>query len=132
MTIRSYQDLEVWKKSVRLVKTSYDLAINFPSNERYGLVSQIQRCAVSVPANIAEGRGRSSKKEFLYFLKIAAGSLAELETHFFIAMEIGYLTPECCQPFFDGSAEIGRMLNGLMNSLRVKTLEPGTRNLEPV
>lgn len=131
MSIRSYQDLDVWKKSVRLVKTSYDLAASFPSNERYGLISQIQRCAISVPANIAEGRGRSSKKEFLYFLKIAAGSLAELETHFFIAIEIGYLTQEFCKPFFDSAAEVGRMLNGLMNSLQTKSLEPGTRNLEP-
>ncbi len=132
MSIRSYQDLEVWKKAVRLVKTSYELVADFPSNERYGLVSQIQRCAVSVPANIAEGRGRSSKKEFLYFLKIASGSLAELETHFFVAIEIGYLTPEKCKTFFDAASEVGKMLNGLMNSLREKSLEPGTRNLEPV
>jgi four helix bundle protein len=132
MSIRSYQDLEVWKKSVRLVKTSYELMAHLPSNERYGLISQIQRCAVSVPANIAEGRGRSSKKEFLYFLKIATGSLAELETHFFVAIEIGYLTTQQCKEFFDSAAEIRKMLNGLMNSFREKSLEPGTRNLEPV
>lgn len=131
MSIRSYQDLEVWKKAVRLVKTSYDLVAGFPSNERYGLISQIQRCAVSVPANIAEGRGRSSKKEFLYFLKIASSSLAELETHFFVAIEIGYLAPDTCKIFFDTASEVGKMLNGLMYSLRDKTLEPGTRNLEP-
>jgi four helix bundle protein len=132
MTIRSYQDLDVWKKSLHLVKTTYSLIANFPASERYGLTSQIQRAAISIPANIAEGRGRSSRKEFLYFLKVACGSLAELETHLFIAIELGYLTPSECSGFFTQTAEIGRMLNGLINALKAKSLKPGTRNLEPV
>ena len=131
MTIRSYQDLDVWRKSLSLVKTTYRLIAGFPAAERYGLTSQIQRAVISIPANIAEGRGRSSRKEFLYFLKVAGGSLAELETHLFIAIELGYLTPSECGEFFTKTAEIGRMLHGLINALKAKSPQPETRNPEP-
>ncbi len=125
--IRSYQDLEVWKKSLRLVKDVYGCTRLYPKSELYGLVSQTQRAAVSVPANIAEGRTRYSKKDFVSHLKIASGSLAELETHLFIATELGYITIEQRDALLNTSAEIGRMLNGLVNSLKSeKQLEPET------
>lgn len=130
--IRSYQDLEVWKKSIRLVKVAYGLASTFPKTEQFGLISQIQRSATSIPTNIAEGRCRSSRKEFAFFLRISAGSLAELETHLFVAIELGYLDVATCKEFFDQASEIGRMINGLLNSLQKETLEPGTRNLKAV
>lgn len=130
MKIRSYQDLDVWKKSILLVKSAYALTSSLPSKEQYGLISQINRAATSIPANIAEGRARSSKKEFLFFLKIAMGSLAELETHIFVAMEIGYFTPSETKPFFDECSEIGKMLHGLSNALKQQKLEPETRNLK--
>ncbi len=130
MHIRSYQDLDVWKKAIGLVKLAYSLASKLPKTEQFGLVSQMQRSAVSIPANIAEGRLRSTRKEFAQFLRIAAGSLAELETHVFIAIELGYLDADCCKDFFTSSSEIGRMLNGLLRSLQAP-LKPETRNLEP-
>lgn len=122
----------MWKKALTLVKTAYALCAFLPKTEQYGLISQIQRCAVSIPANIAEGRSRHSRKEFCFFLKIASGSLAELETHFFIAIELGYLSEEQCCSLFNDCAEIGRMLNGLLKSLKAPSLTPETRNLEPV
>jgi four helix bundle protein len=125
MMIRSYQDLDVWKKSIGLVKTAYDLAALFPKSEQYGLISQVQRSATSIPANIAEGRARSSKKEFVFFLKIAMGSLAELETHIFVAIELGHINAFQSKKFFDDAAEIGRMLHGL-----AKSLKPETRDLK--
>lgn len=130
--IRSYQDLEVWKKAIKLVKIAYDLASAFPKTEQFGLISQIQRSATSIPANIAEGRCRSSRKEFSFFLRIAAGSLAELETHFFVAMELEYLNATTAQEFFDHASEVGRMLNGLLKSLQQTPLKPETQNLEAV
>ena len=129
--IRSYQDLEVWKKSLKLVKEAYRLCESLPQKEQYGLISQMQRSAVSVPANIAEGRCRHSRKEFIFFLKIANGSLAAFETHLFICIELNYLKPQQCEHCFTMAAEIGRMLNGLLQSLQKKPLEPETRNLEP-
>lgn len=129
--IRSYQDLDVWKKSLKLVKEAYRLCELLPKNEQYGIVSQIQRSAVSIPANIAEGRNRHSRKEFIFFLKISNGSLAELETHFFLCMELNYLDQDQCKNLFTQSAEIGRMIHGLTQALQRKTLEPETRNLKP-
>lgn len=130
--IRSYQDLEVWRKALKLVKTSYTLCSLLPKTEQYGLISQIQRSAVSIPANIAEGRNRHSRKEFCFFLKIASGSLAELETHLFIAVELGYLSQQQCEAAFHDCSEVGRMLNGLLKSLKTSSLKPETRNLEAV
>ncbi len=91
MKSNSYRDLEVWKKAVDLAKKIYEVTSNFPSKENYGLSGQIQRCAVSVSANIAEGQARNSSKEFKYFLGVSLGSLAELETLLTIAHENSYI-----------------------------------------
>lgn len=89
---RKHHDLDAWQVSIDLVKDVYCLTSSFPSHEVYALTSQIRRCAVSVPSNIAEGSARLTTKEFIHFLGIARGSLSELETQLIIALELGYLT----------------------------------------
>lgn len=114
----SYRDLEVWKKSMDVVVQCYETTRKLPTSEQYGLTGQIQRAAVSVPANIAEGQARQHRKEFLHHLSIAHGSVAELETHIEIAKRIGYIGIEVAHNFFSQTEEVGRMINGLRKSLR--------------
>lgn len=116
--LKSYQDLEVWQKAMDLVVLCYEITKKFPKNEIYGLSSQLQRAAVSVPANIAEGRHRQSSKEFLQYLSIAYGSLAEVETHVQIAERLNYIDEGQINKTLTKTAEIGRMLNGLSRSIR--------------
>lgn len=85
-----HQDLNVWKESITLVGMVYQLVATFPKNEEYALSSQMRRCAVSIPSNIAEGCGRGSNRELLHFCNIASGSLSELETQIFIADQLGF------------------------------------------
>ena len=89
--MRDFRDLEVWKKGVDLVKEVYNIIAYYPSSERFGLCSQIARCAISIPSNIAEGSARESQKEFSRFLQIALGSSFELETQLVISKELGFL-----------------------------------------
>lgn len=117
MPVQSYRDLQVWQKSMDLVITCYQAAERFPKSEAYGLVSQLQRAAVSVPANIAEGQGRNHTKEFINHLSIAYGSLMEVETHLQLAVRLNYIDEILLQQLLDRTNEIGRMLNGLMQSL---------------
>jgi four helix bundle protein len=131
MTIRSYQDLDVWQKAMDLVEDCYRLTREFPDSEVYGLSSQLQRSAVSIPANIAEGRERGHTKEFLHHLSIAYGSLAEVETHILIARRLNYVSEESAKQLMDRIAEIGRMLNGLRGSLEHKNLVPDPQFLTP-
>lgn len=95
----------------------YECSNPFPASENFGLSSQLRRAAVSVPANIAEGHGRNSTKEFLYHLSVAYGSLMEVETHLQIGFRLGYLGSEKLDLLLRHSGEIGRMLNGLKSSL---------------
>jgi four helix bundle protein len=120
MSIRNYRDLAVWQKAMDLVVDCYHIAERFPKAEVYGLTSQLQRAAVSVPANIAEGHGRSHTKEYLHHLSIAYGSLMETETHLQIAARLHYIDECLLSPLLEKSAEIGRMLNGLIQSLNRK------------
>ena len=120
MNLKSYRDLEVWQKSMDLVVECYQITKKFPKAEIYGLTSQLQRAAVSIPANIAEGRERQYTKEFLQHLSIAYGSLAELETHLQIAQRLDYLDMNHLKQMLDKTAEVGRMLNGLRKSLEKK------------
>jgi four helix bundle protein len=119
--IKSYQDLEVWQKAMDLVVVCYRVTESFPKNENYGLASQLQRAAVSVPANIAEGRHRQHGKEFLQHLSIAYASLAELETHIQIAGRLDYIDRNQIKDVLSQTGEIGRMLNGLRKSIEKKT-----------
>ena len=117
MGIQSYRDLEIWQKSMDLVVRCYQVATEFPQNESFGLVSQLQRAAVSIPANIAEGKSRLHVREFIQYLSIAYGSLAELETHIQIAERLHYLDRERASDLLSQTSEIGRMINGLRKSL---------------
>ncbi len=89
--MRKYKDLVIWQKSVDLATSIYKITTLFPSEEKYGLISQMRRCSVSIPSNIAEGAGRSSDKEFSRFLKIAYGSAYELETQMIISMKLEFI-----------------------------------------
>ncbi len=108
----------VWQKSIALVKEIYVLCKRLPKEELYSLSDQIKRSAVSVPANIAEGSGRNTTKEFIQFLYIALGSACELETHLIIGKEIGYFQE--ITKYINSINEIRKMLNGLVNSLKAK------------
>lgn len=116
-----YRDLEVWQKAIKLVVECYKVIKDFPKHEIYGLSSQLQRAAVSIPANIAEGRERQHRKEFLQHISIANGSIAELETHIQIAERLSYLDTNQSKRLLDQTKEIGRTLNGLRNSLAKKS-----------
>ena len=118
--MKNYRDLEVWRKAIDLVVCSYELTRKFPKNEIYGLSNQIQRSAVSIPANIAEGQGRQHSKEFLRYLSIAYGSPAELETHIEIAKRLLYINDQQVEEMLSMSSKIGRMINGLKKSIRNK------------
>ena len=115
--IKSYRDLEVWKKAMDLVVICYQMTRKFPRSEIYGLTSQLQRAAVSIPSNIAEGHQRRHSKEFLQHLSIAYGSLAELETHVEIASRLDYIDEDYANTVLNQTAEIGRMINGLRKSI---------------
>jgi four helix bundle protein len=115
--VQSYRDLVVWKKSMSLVLDIYRDTNAFPKVETYGLVSQLRRAAVSVPSNIAEGQARLSTAEFKQSLGHARGSLMEVETHILLARELGYLEPDQSENLLSSSAEVGKILNGLLNSL---------------
>src|ERR1043165_7231634 len=90
--IKSYRDLLVWQKGIDLVVIAYKATARFPTSEIYGLMSQIRRASTSIPANIAEGYGRGSRRDYAQFLFIAQGSLKELETHFIVAQKLAYFT----------------------------------------
>ena len=118
--MKSYKELGVWQKSIDLVEQLYQATRAFPLEEKYGLSSQSQRAATSIPANIAEGWARGTTKEYIQFLKVARGSLMELETHLIVANRLKYLPDQKAQSLFGAIAEIGRMLNGLIKSLNTR------------
>ena len=110
----SYHELLVWQKAIDFVVECYSLTAQFPRTEMYGLSSQLQRSAVSIPSNIAEGAGRLHTREYIRHLGISRGSLFEAETQIIISQRLNYSKPETIQPLL---AEIGRMLHGLIASL---------------
>jgi four helix bundle protein len=118
--IRDFKDLEVWQRAVDLVVESYRITKAFPSEERYGLSAQVRRAAVSVPSNIAEGRGRFGLRSFLYHLSVSSGSLMELETQLLIAERLEYLVPTEARRLLDKTAEVRRLLAGMVRALRAK------------
>ena len=116
--LKGYRELVVWQKGLELVEEIYRLGNEFPREELYSLKSQIQRAAISVPSNIAEGQARGHNPiEFARFLKIALGSLAEVDTQLELAKRLGYLSGEKAKSADDLIAEVRRMLYGLINSL---------------
>ena len=115
--IMSFKDMTVWKEAMNLVKMIYLETKIFPKEEMYGLTSQIRKSAVSIPANIAEGNGRKSRKEYLQFLSIASGSISELETHLLIAEQLNFLTKEVTEQLQKQLRSVARLLQALRNSL---------------
>ena len=120
MAVQSYRQLVVWQKAMELVKLVYDLTRKFPKEELFGLTLQIRKAVVSVPSNIAEGQGRRSTSEFTRHLSIAYGSLVETETQGMIAEMQLYITPDECAELLFRTAEVGKLVNGLSNSLERK------------
>ena len=117
MKVRNYQDLLAWQRAMDLVELVYKASSRFPREEIYALTSQIRRAAVSIPSNIAEGQGRRTTSDFLRHLSIAYGSLREVETQLLIAVRLNYLTAAQVQRVMEKAGQVGRLLNGLMNSL---------------
>jgi len=113
--IKTHKDLDVWKKSMGLVKEIYELTQDFPKEEIYGIIQQIRRADVSIPSNIAESSARNIKKEFIKFLYVSLGSLAELETQLILSQELGYLKDE---KIFYNLDRIRKLLIGLIKSLK--------------
>jgi len=116
--LAGYRELRVWQSSMALAKAIYSLTASFPSDERYGLTSQLRRSAVSVPSNIAEGHARNTKAEMVRFCSIALGSIAEIETQLLLASDFGLANPGEVEPLLQNSEEVGRMLHGLIRSNR--------------
>jgi len=116
-SVKSYRDLIVWQKSIELTQKIYLSTQQFPKEEIYGLNSQIRRAAVSIASNIAEGQARSSTGEFLQFLGIARGSLAELETQLILSEKLGYLKGKDTNALLENCSEISKLLSGLISSL---------------
>ena len=114
----TYRGLKVWRRAMDFVVDVYRCTTTFPKTEVYGLTSQMRRSAISVPSNIAEGKGRFSRKELVQFLFHARGSLLELETQITIGQELGYLELEDDKRLINLVAEVGRMLNGMVNTFQ--------------
>lgn len=125
MAIRTYRDLLVWQKSMRLVTDTYRISQQFPKEEVYGLCAQVRRCAVSIPSNIAEGYARYAHRDYLRFLRMAMGSLFELQTQLEIAENLEYIDGANTEPLQEASSEIERMLSAMMR--KVAPREEGRR-----
>jgi four helix bundle protein len=117
--MKSYKELTVWQKSIELCVGIYAISKVFPDREVYGITAQMRRSCVSIPSNIAEGQRRGSKNEYLYFLRIAFGSGAELETQLYITKKIGYITEKQFVTLNMQLEEIMKMLNVLIQRLQV-------------
>lgn len=118
--MRPHQKLEAWSKAIELVTDVYKNSEHFPKEERYGLTSQIRRAAVSIPANLAEGAGRRSQKEFAHFLSNSQGSASELETDLIIANKLGYLDEATFTKLIGQLERIGRLITGLVRHVSVE------------
>ena len=115
--VESYKELKVWQEGVKLVEEIYELTRSFPPKEQYSLTSQIQRAAVSIPTNIAEGWGRGKTGEYVQFLRIARGSLMELETQLIISQRLNYIDQNTLSQFEENIEKIGKMINALIKNL---------------
>lgn len=116
--MNNFRDLDVWEKSVNLATIVYEVTESYPKSEKYGLCSQLRRCAVSISSNIAEGAGRRTKKDFSRFLDIATGSCYELETQLTISQNVDYLDDKSYQSITDKLVEIQKMIYALRQSLK--------------
>jgi four helix bundle protein len=117
-TVGHYRDLLAWQHAMDLVESVYRLTRRWPREELHGLTNQVRRAVISVPANIAEGQGRSGIREYLHHLSIAHGSLREVETYLHIAMRLDYCDTSSFEAIMAEATEVGRLMRGLMRSLR--------------
>jgi four helix bundle protein len=117
--IRSFRDLVAWKKGMDLAVSAYRMSEAFPADERFGMTSQLRRAAVSVPCNVAEGFGRSSRADFVHFLDVSLGSTNEVETVILLAERLGYVDGKAAAPTLDLASEERRILKGLIESLPI-------------
>ena len=115
--VKNYRDLIVWQKAMKLVTEIYKHTKSFPEDERYGLTSQLRRSSVSLPSNMAEGYGRNSTQDYIRFLRIANGSLFELQTQLEIARNLSFITGEVFAELYESSREIERMLSSLIKKI---------------
>ena len=129
--MKNYKELEVWQKALDLTAEVYKLTCHFPDEERFGLTAQIRRAAVSTAANIAEGWGRGTTREYIQFLFVSRGSLMEVETHGIIARRLSYLSEAQILGLEARVEEVGRMLNGLIQSLRNRPLARRSSTTNP-
>jgi four helix bundle protein len=130
--VKSFRDLDVWHLSVELAETVYRVTARFPKSELFALTAQMRRAAVSIPSNIAEGRSRDSTREFLHFIAISRGSLAELDTQLELAIRLDYTDSELAAARFQ-SEVLGKKLSRLHSAIRSKlpTTKPGPESLNP-
>src|SRR5215831_4721328 len=119
-TTRSYKDLIVWQKGIALAKLVYQLTKNFPSEEKFGLVAQMRRAAVSIPSNIAEGQARHKTGEFIQFVSHAEASLAELDTQLILNIELSFARAEDADMAFELISQLRRLLNVLRRKLAAR------------
>jgi len=127
--LKNYKDLKVWSKSYQLCIDIYNQTKDFPKDEKYGLVSQIRRSAVSIPSNIAEGYGRKTTPDYLRFLYIAYGSICELETQILLSGDLSYMSMNSLKLLLISIAEIERMLMALIKSIERQHVKEGTGDL---
>ncbi len=116
--MRNFRNLHIWQNGIGIVKEIYNLSLEFPKEEKYGLISQMTRAAVSVPSNIAEGCSRNSDIEYKCFLEIALGSLFELETQLIIAVEVGFCTQERLKIIFEKIEKEEKQINSLISKIK--------------
>ena len=117
MSLQNYRELEVWKRAIELVEGVCKLTKSFPNDERFGLTAQIRRASASIPSNLAEGYGRSHRGDYLRFLSIARGSLAEVETQLILSGKLGFSTKVELNPIWNRCQRVGMMLMKLQRSL---------------
>ena len=129
MPLKSYRELEVWQRSMDLAEAVYKATRKWPTDERFGLISQAQRAAGSIPSNIAEGYGRLHRGDYVKHLSYARGSLMELETHLILAVRVEVADPAPLRPVWALSQRVGQMLNRLIDSL--STLDPDQPHVSP-
>jgi four helix bundle protein len=127
-TCKSHSDLVAWQKAMDLAVEVHRVSDTMPRHERFGLVSQLRRAAVSVPSNIAEGSARRTTRDFIAFLHVARGSIAAMETQMLLAQRVGYLSEQQVDSIMSRLAEVGRLLNGLIAALQRRLeLRPSRR-----
>ena len=118
---RAYKDLIAWQKGIQLTKLVYQRTSKFPSEEKFGLVSQVRRAAVSIPSNIAEGQARRTSGEFIQFISNAEGSIAETDTQLILSVELGFCRPVDVTKAFELVVELQKMLNALRRKLLARS-----------